>query len=270
MGFGHPDPMYFPHAILRQLCTGLWRDLLGMSISELRSAICETPGDIKLRDTAQQKVIELYRLVRLEDERLLYSRKNGVGASLGIKADLSEKKAVEWSTSPLLSSEVIDLITELLEDVAQPKGINQFVMLCDEANLMSFSEQKDLLLRFVELFASNNTQFAMVMRPEPVAQAQAVFSGCERVELKGFSERKYVGELIEKHLHTTEIDVTEDGIDVLWEVFSGNPLDTLVAASIGFDEASRKQKSFIDGPIMAVASAKHLRLIKESERFLVI
>ena len=263
----HPDSTQsgFPCAILRRLCTSLWHDLLGLSMSDLRAAIHETPGTLAIRDGLKRKILEVYRLVRLEDERLHYNRTSGIGAALGIKAEMQEGRSEEWRTSPWLSVELLDLIDELLEDVARPREIDQFVMLCDEANLMPFSEQKDLLLRYVELFAAKNTQFAMVMRPEVVSQAQAVFSACERIELKGFSKREHVAELLRKHLRNTGVDPTDDGIDVLWEVFSGHPLYTIAAAKFAYDEAAKRGTTFLDASLMAIAAARLLRQYREMD-----
>jgi hypothetical protein len=195
----------------------------------------------------------------LEIEKMHYNREDGLGAALGLKADMKEVRGKEWTTGLMIVSEFLDLLDELFEKVCRPRNIDKFVLVCDEANHLPFRDQQGMLLRYVELFSAKHTQFVMVLRPEVAVGAQAVFSAFDKFELKGFSSRDYIAELLKKHLAGTEVQVTEDGLQVLWEVFTGHPLYTILTARRAYEVAVKAGSTCLDGRMLAVAAACQLR-----------
>lgn len=255
----------FPNAVLLELCTTIWKDVLQNDYSRLREAKSESPTDIKWRSHEESVVARIYTYLATALQQFRFRQERSFGAAAVVKGELKEEISKEWKAIDLLPADFFDFAEELLQEVMVPKGLARIVMICDEANLLPMREQAEILGRYVELFSARRIHFVFVVRPEVAKSIRPAFSYFEELEITGFSDVTTAKELFEKHLRGTEITINDDAITIAWEIFEGCPLDILRAGSIAYDTAIRQRVSVIDGPIMARASATHLRIIRLQE-----
>jgi Cdc6-like AAA superfamily ATPase len=156
----------FPNAVLREICVTIWPSILKRDYSELRASTVESPGALKWPDKAVAKVSDIYRHLMLTKRMFQYSRENTFGASAVLKGEGKEVTSNQWHPSEILPFEFFHFLDELFDVVLHKYSIQRIVLICDEANKLPLFQQKELLLRYLELFAARNVQFLMVVRSE--------------------------------------------------------------------------------------------------------
>ena len=258
----------FPKAVLLELCKTIWIDVLGKDYSTLRSVLAETGNELKFRKKGEKKLISIYKLLMTTGRKIKVSDESTIGVAAGFKGDVKSAETREWSEFDTLPFEFFEFIEEIMEVTLKPKKKNRIIILCDEANKLSIFQQSEILERYLELFAARDVQFLFVagyLRGGKIENLPSVFQNI--VELKGFKEKLFVKELIEKHTSNLEISFSESALDVVWEIFQGHLVDTLTACRMAYERATQDKTREIDSKTMAIVCTQLLRQQEEYRKF---
>ena len=158
--------------------------------------------------------------------------------------------------------------------VTRPSGINRIILLCDDANLMPVYKQEALLEHNLELFSSRRVQFLFSAGIYPwEAKPYQPNSFETSFELKGFSDKDHIFELISK-INTSSVEFSQEAIDLLFEVFCGHPRFTLSACQNAYEYIMRSLEKSITAKIihrvceeMRIRRDEDEQRIKESRNF---
>ncbi len=226
----------FPRAVLLQLCTFLWTQVLGKSYLDLRDSLDETGQEIHRRAKDEVTVRRIYRHLMLLERSVHSALFNTVGFSVGVRGEKKEEAGQHMLHSSVLPFEFAEFAHELVTNVLAPRDKSRLVVLCDEANQMPIFKQEEILERYLELFSSKRVQFVFVAGMVPW-DTKAFLPSCfeTRLELKGFDSKTCVEELISRA--QTKVSFTKEAIDVLFEAYAGHPRCTITACRIAHDEA---------------------------------
>ena len=161
-GFGRSNATTaFPEAVLLSICTTIWKDVLGKPYSELRARLNLRQGDLRLRSKLAKTVEEIYLHCMGSQKKAHYEYTNSVGFSAGATGEKKETGWAEHEQPPILPFEFMEFCEELLR-VMEEHGKTRIIALCDEANLLPSCQQRDILARYIDLFASRSIQFLFV------------------------------------------------------------------------------------------------------------
>jgi hypothetical protein len=253
----------FPTSVLLVMCSTIWRVLFKRDYSELRAVLSEVPGALTSRTDAEARVAGIYRQLMTSQMQLEYQRRNVLGASAILKGEMSDKTTSQWHPTSLLPFEFFDLTEELITKVLHQSGITAVAMICDEATKFSTTEQQELLARYVEMFTARQVRFAVVVRTDAAQGIRTSLSAFEEVPIGNLAYRSDIEELLSRRLASTGLVVSSDAIDILWETFQGNPLGTLGATRICYDNALKAKSKTLDAKLMMTACARALREIQQ-------
>jgi hypothetical protein len=255
----------FPNAVLLELCTTIWRTVLGLEYSALRSRIGSSPSSIKWESDAEACVGSMFLYLMSASRHYRFERENSIGAAALVKGEMVERSSHEYVALDLLPFEFFHLVDELCERVLRPKGKQQVIVICDEANHLPLREQSEIIGRYLELFAVRQIRFVVVVRPVVARRSLAALTTFEELELKGFPRQEDVAEMLNRYSIGSPITILDEAIEVVWETFEGRPLDTLLAAGKAHDEALIRGCTAITSPIMAKASAYTLADLRRAQ-----
>jgi len=176
-----------------------------------------------------------------------------------------DSSGVAWTAEDVMPFEFFYFMDELMSGVLNRRKINAVVALCDEANQFSPSTQTELLSRYLEMFATKNVRFLLVLRTEAAQAIRPACSVFEELCIGNLNSQNDIKLLIEKRLAGTSIGVTADAVQVLWDKFQGMPLDSLRAAVLAYDAVRRAGSTIIDGATMTRSCSEHLHRLKRLE-----
>lgn len=221
-------PSAFPRWVLLQMCQAIWTELLGHPYSDLRRTLDEGTRDLHFRGGPEKTIVETFNALMSVDRKVRTSWHQSLGVSAAVKGEKQDGGQVEWSAPPLLSFEFHQFVKELNEKVVRPRGIRRLVALCDEVNLLKQADQEEIVQRHLQLFASHQVQFVIVvgrLREETALPAESGFE-CV-IPLGGLPTRDDTAQCVLKHLDRIGKTVTQEALDVVWEMWKGHPRDTL-------------------------------------------
>ena len=251
----------FPRAVLLQLCTELWGNVLGKSYLDLRDRLKETGQELHLRKKDEVTIQRVYEHLMTLGKTAQSAILNTVGFSAGLKGEKKEETSQQTQYSTILPFEFPEFAHELIRNVLLARGKKRLVVLCDEANQMPIFKQEEILERYLELFSSKQIQFVFVAGMVPW-ESKTFLPSCfeTRFELKGFSERNDVVELITRA--QSDLIFTKEAIDAVFEAYSGHPRDTIEACAISYYEARKADLKDVSVPVVLRA----IRRIDEERR----
>lgn len=256
----------FSRAVLLQICCTIWTGVLGKSYLSLRERLDEAGNEIALRDEPESVVQKVYSLLMTSERKTRLQALSSIGFTAAVKGEKKEEKTLEKQQSEVLPFEFAEFVDELISRALKPLGKERVVVLCDEANLLPIFEQQDILERYFELFNHKNVQFLFVAGFQD-GQAKLTLPDCfeTHLELKGFPERKYVLELVNR-ADKGEVTFSDEAIDVLWRNFSGHPRKTLEVCGLAFEEARKLNQSVLSGGVAESICASYMATAKERSR----
>ncbi len=153
----------FTRATLLAICTHIWTDLIGRSYLDLRESL-ERSGDELSVSSAQEKIVQrIYRQLMTSERGARFERSSSIGLSAGVVGNVNERRERFLKQSDLLPFEFFELLAELKQAVLTKFGKTRVVVLCDEANVLTYGQQMDLLERHIQLFADGRVQFLFVV-----------------------------------------------------------------------------------------------------------
>lgn len=238
-GFGRLNAATaFPEAVLLGICRTIWKDILNKPYSDLRGRLDLREGDIRFPSKLARTVETIYVHVMASQRKAHYEYSNSVGFSVGAKGETKETGWLEQEQPPILPFEFLEFCEELL-GVLRDKGKNRVVVLCDEANLLPFEQQRDILGRYVDLFTSRSVQFlfvAGVHRWESVPPH--IPEGFDLVlEVQGL-QQDAVAELLGKMAQRSGGELESDAVDVAQKHLKGNPRLLLEALHLAIGDTA--------------------------------
>jgi hypothetical protein len=229
-GFARANPATaFPEAVLLGICSAIWKEVLKRPYSELRARLDLREGDIRLPSKLARSLEKLYLQMMASQRKAHYEYSNSVGFSAGAKGEKKETGWVEQEQPPVLPFEFLEFCEELLEALKE-HGKTRIVALCDEANLLPFEQQRDILGRYIDLFTSRSVQFLFVAGvqrwdaiPPPVPEGFDLI-----LELRGLKGRA-AAELLGKAARYQGVDIEADAVEIGQSQLDGNPRLLLLA-----------------------------------------
>jgi len=257
----------FPNAVLLEICRTIWVDVMGKSYSKLRNSLSETGSEIKLRKKGEKKVAEIYRLLMTSARRTRFSQLSSFGVSAILKGNIQENMQKEWSEIDVLPFEFFEFVEEIKKESLHPYRKERIIAICDEANKLPIFQQADILERYLELFAAKQVLFVFVAGYRFDEKIGALPSGFQNIlELRGFREKRYVKELIDKHTSKVDFSFLDSAIDIVWEAVKGHPSFTLTACNYAYQRSILDGLDKVDDKIMAMSCMRLLRELEENRR----
>ena len=249
----------FPRAVLLQLCSSLWTNLLGKSYLDLRDHLHDTGREIAIKMKDEKIIQRIYTQLMKKHGVGGYKFTNSIGVSAGVKGSKKEEKEFQSHHSEILPFEFAEFANEIISNVLIPNNKKRIIILCDEANHMPLFKQEEILERYFDLFGSKKLQFLFVAGLVPWDNKPFLPSCFEtRLELLGFPEKADLINLIEKY---GPIEIfTGEAIDLLFEAYKGHPRDSLEACGRAFDLSKELVQDNIEASLM-------FRAIKEKNEF---
>lgn len=242
-GFGRRDAATaFPEAVLLAICLTIWKDVLDKPYSQLRARLDLRKGDLRLSSKLARKVEALYVHVMASERKAHYEYSHSVGFSAGAKGEKKETGWVEQEQPPILPFEFLEFCEEIL-GVLERKGKTRVIALCDEANLLSFEQQRDILGRYIEVFASRRIQFLFVAGPhrsEPVPPP--IPEGFDLVlEMTGLQPGA-AAQLLSKVATRSGLELEPKSAAIAQARLEGNPRLLLLALGSAMSKADESNK----------------------------
>jgi hypothetical protein len=212
-----------PILILEQLCRDIWVNLLNNEYSNLL-LLNDYPEKFKLfKKKTEIKLIEIHNLLKREQQKFVREKRAMLGGSLGIKGEINDGEKIEWQNRTLHNFEILELIKEVKTTILKEYSINKIILICDEANLLTETEQYSILQDYLDFFGSNQFSFVMVAGNDTKTKLIAERTNLSKIiELKGFTNKLLVQELIYKTFHLENIIIDEKIYELLFTSFSGN------------------------------------------------
>jgi hypothetical protein len=229
----------FPRAVLLQLCAALWTRLFDKPYLDLKDHLSDSGQELRAMRREEATVQAVYAQLMKRDRVRRTSRTNTAGLNLVAKGELQEQFVHEDKQSPVLPFEFGEFVGQLITDALHPRGKTKVVILCDEANHAQFYEQEQLLERYFELFSSRRVQFLFVAGHGPWREKEYIPSCFETtIELAGFKNAAHTKALVQadaRRLVGSEVEFTQEAIEVLVESFAGHPINSLNASQRAID-----------------------------------
>lgn len=261
-GFARANPATaFPEAVLLGICSTIWKEVLERPYSELRGRLDLREGDIRLPSKLARSIERVYLQMMASQRKAHYEYMNSVGFSAGAKGEKKETGWVEQEQPPVLPFEFLEFCEELL-DALKEHGKTRIVALCDEANLLPFEQQRDILGRYIDLFTSRRVQFLFVTGvlrwdavPPPVPEGFDLI-----LELRGL-EGGAAAELMRKVARYQGVEIEAGAIEIGQSQLDGNPRLLFLALTSAMPMARRS--ATITSQLM---EASCRRLLAEEKR----
>jgi hypothetical protein len=241
----------------------VWENLVGKGYSDLRDGLMQgqLTADAGPLEVAVRKV---YSAVMRSAYRVRLESLSSSGVSGTYEERLAERSVQEYQQADLLPFEFGEFADELSSAVRAHCGKERIIAVCDEANRFPVFSQRDILARYLELFASKRVQFLFVAGYRRWDKERNLPEGFETmVELQGL-EAKDVPQLLRRYLSPSSVTFSDEAISVLCEFFAGHPRDTIVAAGKALHRAESDGLPLVT-PGIAVQAARAVEA-EEAER----
>jgi hypothetical protein len=214
-----------------------------VSYLDLRASLDDTGTELRLPNAAAKAIRRVYKhLLLTGDRQHRATSSNAVGFAAGLKGDKKEEVTTSTNQSDVLPFEFAEFTDELVSNVLEPQEKSHVIFLCDEANQMPIYRQEQVLERYLELFSMRRAQFLFVAGLLP-SERTPYLPSCfaTQLELRGFPERRFVRELIDRaiaELPPPRLEFSDEAVDTLYETFGGHPRLTLDACARAYEAAA--------------------------------
>lgn len=191
----------FLSLVVREVCIEIWTKSLGGKISELLEQSLLNARATDLESKNKKILKRIFRIVTSESLSSKGLLSSNAGAKLIFEGSITESNEFSIVRKPLISSEFLLLIDELMEILAD-KGYKKIVIVCDQLNHAAPEMNYEIVSQYFELLSSRNIFFlvsAINRRADGYSSSQmhteALLKSFGRwIELGCFSDSKEIHE----------------------------------------------------------------------------
>lgn len=256
----------FPRAILDCICRDIWINIFNRKSDELFRFSTELSTFNNLGLSKEQSVLlDVFRFVISEKKKIKSLQFTELGFSSGIRAGIKDGESTEMVFGDFLSIEYITFLSKIQTDVLHPLGYKSSIIICDEANRLPILQQIEILENYLGLLMKSGFAFVFIAGLYPDENLSIPHDVFGKIfEMKGFSEKEYVGKLFKKYGEGSGVVFTDDAVDVIWEAFQGDPRFSLEAARFAYQKIVNATTKLVDAKAAALACFDILQRQKTS------
>lgn len=253
------DDVTFPKAILISIILSIWKDVFKNDYLELRKALYKNRTARIINNSAEMKVIEIFKIMMTSHKKSTVISERSIGASAGIKGSLKGTEKHEHSELDILPFEFIEFAKELTDILFMSYDKSKLVVFCDEANKLPLSQQKEMVEKYIQVFTSKNIQFLFVARlyPKEFVGLYPYAAFQQNLEMKGIQGSDNVRTLIKNHFPDSPDAFTDDAVEFIFEAAMGHPVKTISVCRDAFYQSKPDEK--VDVKLMAKSWARGLK-----------
>ena len=222
----------FTRAILTNLCAHVWTVLMGHSYTDLRDSLGSSDGELSVAGAEAKLLRRIYRQLMFAERRAVFDDSSAVGFSAVVTGKRDQRRQQSGRQSDLLPFEFFAFLDEITAKILPSFGKRRFCVVCDDANVLTWGQQRDILERHLDVFSDGRVQFLFVVGTHSWDRALNIPSNFEaRFALEGLAP-KDIQEIMRRIENPPAVTFPIEAIERLCDSFGRNTRHVLQAAEL--------------------------------------
>ena len=224
INFSHSTHIGYVYHLLLSVINYIWTNILGYKMSSLYD------DELTLKNEFTEQVKKIHKLIRLVTQNTKILNQKGIEADFFAKGNLQKAKEYFENLSPLSNQEMIALFGELCDDLRKYTEVNNLVFLCDEANLLTETEQIEIARELSNIFPMLSCSFlyvASIFSVDGYCSLHTDFFE-QTILIEGFKNIEHSIALLQNRiLQKDRVTIDDQVYELLHRTTRGNPRDLI-------------------------------------------
>lgn len=219
----------FPIVVLYQLCTNIWKRLVGKDFVSLKMKAKKVMSNGKVNTVEDYISFVFGSILSVHNDLVKVAKEYNLGLSSLVSGGVRRSVSVEAEVGRLHVCDFIEYTDILVSKVLPVFSMSRIVVVCDEANKLPVEWQERVLGSYFDVFKSKSVSFVFVSSEYLDGIAAERFD--KYIKIRGL-EFEHVKEMINIRTRGSNVVVPDNVVKFLCNEYNGNPIKILGVLSV--------------------------------------